>query len=563
MVYNLDSEVTRIADEYFSLLARAFPVMCASDEFHFLPRVQKAGEYLERLDDLSQEAIANVVEKVHDLDTRLNQLPKVTNFEEEIDRQLLLHNMAGLLIELEEANSWRHNPLLYLKVGCIGVDHALNKPCTAESECLRRAAERIAALKRLLKEAAENLDTIPGPYYRTALAMTGDAQRYFEEILRKLALKGNEAELEGPCQEAQEALSAFASELRAVGPAPAEAVRPVSVEELVQRHFGCTRTLEEIYAIAEEEWQDNLEEMDKLRHRIDASRDWLQLYESYRPTSGEELDLFRHYGDEIVGLREFCSGLDLLGGVSDQQVVLAETPTYLLSVRSGASYSSPLSLNPLEQAIFYITNRSSNGNSHMDKLRRQRLHREYRFLTAHETYPGHHLLDSVRRSLDNPIRRQVESPLFYEGWAYYAESILAERGWVREPLELLVDCKRRLWRAARCLIDVGLTLHKLTREKAADLLVSVGFAADEAMGQVERFRLNPGYQLCYSLGKYEILELRRRFQPRLGWVSFHRLLLDGGELPFNLASWRLEELTKDRRIGGPAEPATTSSPGRM
>ena len=303
--------------------------------------------------------------------------------------------------------------------------------------------------------------------------------------------------------------------------------------------------------------------MDRLTQRIDASRSWLQLYESYRPTTGEESDLFRHYDREISGLREFCLGLNLLTGVLDQQVVLAETPTYLLSVRSGASYSSPLGVDPLEQAIFYITNRSSNGDSQMDRLRRQRLHREYRFLAAHETYPGHHLLDSVRRNLDNPIRRQVESPLFYEGWAYYAESILAERGWVREPLELLVDCKRRLWRAARCLIDAGLALQRLTRENAVGMLMSVGFAADEAMGQVERFRLNPGYQICYSLGKYEILELRRRFVPRMGWLSFHRLLLEGGELPFALASWRLEELTKDRRVGGSAESESPSSLGRV
>jgi uncharacterized protein (DUF885 family) len=149
-------------------------------------------------------------------------------------------------------------------------------------------------------------------------------------------------------------------------------------------------------------------------------------------------------------------------------------------------------------------------------------------------------LDIIRRSLDNPVRRQVESPLFYEGWAYYAESILAESGYVEEELELLVDCKRRLWRAARCLIDSGLALQRFTREEAAGLLVSVGFAADEAVAQIERFLLNPGYQLCYSLGKYEIVDLRERFISRLGWKRFHSLLLESGEIPFRLATWRLE-----------------------
>ena len=94
------------------------------------------------------------------------------------------------------------------------------------------------------------------------------------------------------------------------------------------------------------------------------------------------------------------------------------------------------------------------------------------------------------------------------------------------------------------MIDSGLALQRLTAEEAAGLLVSVGFAADEAASQIERFRLNPGYQLCYSLGKYEIVDLRSRFLSSLGWKHFHLLLLEGGEVPFNLVAERFEKLSK-------------------
>ena len=99
------NEIDRIANEYFSLLARAFPVMCASDEFHFLPRVQEAVKFLDRMDELSQEAIGEVVASVHDLQSQLRKQRETQDFEKEIDRQFLLHNMAGLLIELEEVQS--------------------------------------------------------------------------------------------------------------------------------------------------------------------------------------------------------------------------------------------------------------------------------------------------------------------------------------------------------------------------------------------------------------------------------------------------------------------------
>ncbi|HBD07100.1 MAG TPA: hypothetical protein DCZ69_02470, partial [Syntrophobacteraceae bacterium] len=131
---------------------------------------------------------------------------------------------------------------------------------------------------------------------------------------------------------------------------------------------------------------------------------------------------------------------------------------------------------------------------------------------------------------------------FYEGWAYYAESLLAECGYVDRPIDLLVDCKRRLWRAARCQIDVGLTTAMLKPADAIELLTAAGFSSEEAKTQVNRFRLNPGYQLCYSLGRYEIMELRKAFAPRLGRGRFHRELLEGGQLPFHLAEQRLNNI---------------------
>ena len=544
------SLVSKIASKYFSLLARAFPVMCASDEFHFLPRVQEAAGFLERMEDLSQEAIASVVDSVGGLQAQLQKQPRAQDFEEEIDRQLLLHNMAGLLIELEEVKSWRHNPLLYLKVGCIGVDHALNKPFQDAEERFGRTAERLSGFKRLIDQGSKSLSSIPGPYYRIALAVVQHAQKYLDEILLESDGYNRREQLALPCAAAQEALSAFGTNLRELGSTPAATVQSVSVEELVQRHFGCTRSLEEIYSIAQEEWQNSLEEIERLRQRINPNQGWQQVYESYLPSNEGEFDLFRLYGNEIARLQKLCVNLELMSGPEDQELVLAETATYLRPVRSGASYSAPLTVDSRELAYFYVTIGDPSSNSHIDILRRQRLHREFRFLSAHETYPGHHLLDTIRRNLDNPVRRQVESPLFYEGWAYYAESILAESGYVEDELELLVDCKRRLWRAARCLIDSGLALRKFTAEDAAGLLVSVGFAADEAVAQIERFRLNPGYQLCYSLGKYEILDLRERFLPRLGWKRFHLLLLEGGEIPFDLAARRFENLTENSSSGG-------------
>jgi hypothetical protein len=50
-----------LAEEYFSLLARALPVCCLSDEFHFMPRVDLARFHQEQTDCLEKEFLEELL----------------------------------------------------------------------------------------------------------------------------------------------------------------------------------------------------------------------------------------------------------------------------------------------------------------------------------------------------------------------------------------------------------------------------------------------------------------------------------------------------------------------
>jgi uncharacterized protein (DUF885 family) len=99
-----------------------------------------------------------------------------------------------------------------------------------------------------------------------------------------------------------------------------------------------------------------------------------------------------------------------------------------------------------------------------------------------------------------------------------------------------------LWRSARCQIDVGLTAGFITKKDAVELLTTSGFSTGEAVRQIHRFQLNPGYQLCYSLGRYEIMRLKKAYGTRMGDEAFHAFLLEGGELPFHWIEKRLQAI---------------------
>ena len=529
-----------IADRYFAYLGAHFPVMCASDEFTFMPRAQTASSYYDRLDSLDADHLGDCMRAVKEFRSLFAACAREErDRERRLDLDLLQGSTSALLLELEQRRSWRYDPLLYLKVAFIALDHALTKPASDEEERRVRFQARLEAIPRLLRQATTNLDQMPESLHQAAVAMVSDCGAYLGELGRgPVGEEGDGPEL--GIRRAREALAAFARFLVAHPPVADRDVVHADLEARLRDHFLSVRALPEVFRIAQEEWRENLRALEALPRRLAPGRSWQELYHEYCPAEVEHLETIALYRRELLRLSRFFEERGFGWADLGAELEIRETPTYLRSIRSAASFSAAFSADPRERSFFYITTRLPERRSQESGiLLRKRLHREYKFLAAHETVPGHQLLDTVRRRLENPVRRQIESPLFYEGWAYYAESLLTESGYVASLLDELVDRKRRLWRAARCQIDVGLATGMLGRDEALRLLTTTGFSPEEAATQVERFAINPGYQVCYTLGRYEIEGLRATSGAHLDKDRFHRYLLEGGELPFHLLARRL------------------------
>jgi hypothetical protein len=537
----------KLALTYFNYLAQRFPVMCASDEFDFLPRAENASQHYDKLDTLEAVAIEETIDT-------LKQFQKDFAFPNDetgdldnlIDLNLLKANAAGILIELDSKRSWQYNPLLYLKIAFIGLDHALIKPAVDSNEVRERAFARLSAIPEILGQGMDNIRLVPETYYQASLMMAADCKEYLLEIgndSSKTFLKHHEGMFAKNLEIALTSLDALAQFLKSKSPEPDRRFAVTTLEDSLKNHFLSTRTPDEIFAIAREEWRDILGQLKKLQSQIAPNKTWEELYHAYRPAQGKEAEIIALYSQEIDRLRIFFGRNGFNEKFLSAPLEIDYTPTYLKSVRGSASFAAAFSRDPQEESYFYISSHfPRHGSEEIGNPLQKRLNREYKMLTAHETIPGHHFLDSVRRSLKNPIRRQIESPLFYEGWASYAESMLIEYGYLDDPLELLVSLKRNLWRSARCQIDVGLTLGKLTEKDALNLLKRCGFASQEASRQLDRFRLNPGYQLCYSYGSNEFKQLKQKYGHRLEGKDFHSFVLEGGEIPFHLIARRFENL---------------------
>jgi len=535
----------KLIESYFDYLARSFPVMCASDEFHFLPRSEAAGRYYDRMEILDPGFIEECIFTLREFRRDFDLLAAgEDDLERRIDLELLNSSIAGILIELEENRLWRHNPLLYLKIAFIGLDHAISKPAGSHKERIERTLARLGAIPGLFQQAARNVDRVPETFHQAALAMLNDCRRYLRETAQRLTAE-DAGRLSPAYEQTRSALGDFGTYLSTLRPVPDREFSVHSLETTLRDRFGSDRNLSEVFEIAVEEWSENLRELESLQKDLAPGKSWRELYHDYSPEEAGAIDTITLYQREMERLKHFFESNGFRGLIAPGLPLVCQTPTYLQSVRGSASFSAAFTKDGREKDFFYITTQAQHHRGHeIGELRRRRFHREYKFLTAHETFPGHYLLDFTRRMLENPVRSQIESPLFYEGWAYYVESLLTEYGYADHPTDRLVDRKRRLWRAARCQIDIGLNSGRLVPEDAMRLLTTAGFSPEEAQGQIDRFRLNPGYQLCYSLGRFEILRLREAYAGQMGHDTFHALLLEGGELPFHLIEKRLRRLDR-------------------
>ncbi len=167
-------------------------------------------------------------------------------------------------------------------------------------------------------------------------------------------------------------------------------------------------------------------------------------------------------------------------------------------------------------------------------------HREYRMTCAHETYPGHHLLDASRLSLAQPLRRAIEQPIFHEGWACFAEELMRLTGYFSRPGDQLLLARRRLSHAIRGKVDIGLQTGTMNIPTAANYLKEMGISRERAMSSARKYPLNPGYQLCYTLGLHRFLDLFHRYGGD-NLPNFARTVLAQGEIHFTYLEKILQE----------------------
>lgn len=109
----------------------------------------------------------------------------------------------------------------------------------------------------------------------------------------------------------------------------------------------------------------------------------------------------------------------------------------------------------------------------------------------HETLPGH-LLQIDQAGPIHPLQARYAAG-YFEGWAVYAESLVANSG-LLTPRDELGAIQSQLFRLARVSTDIGIHVHRWTRARAIQWMRDmVGFDLFFSLeAEVDRYCIEPG-----------------------------------------------------------------------
>ena len=170
----------------------------------------------------------------------------------------------------------------------------------------------------------------------------------------------------------------------------------------------------------------------------------------------------------------------------------------------------------------------------------------------HEGVPGHHLQIGTTRYLGEELTRYQRllagTSGYVEGWALYAERLMAELGYLEDPAYYMGLLSSQALRAVRVVIDIGMHLElpipereeyhggeTWTPELALPFLIERSFFPEKMLAsEVDRYLGWPGQAISYKVGEREWLAARESARQSLGdqfnLKAFHRAALELGPM---------------------------------
>jgi uncharacterized protein (DUF885 family) len=467
-----------------------------------------------------------------------------------IDCRILRTNLEYTLFQIDSLREYEWNPMNYNPGGAIYV--LLARDFAPLDERLESVRHRLIRIPAVLDAARKVLKTPPKIYTETALQQnTGTIGLIRDELNVYIAQSGWTAEKKEALKAAQD--SAVGA-LRSFGEWMQKDLLPRSTADFRLGDELYRRKLQ--YALESDISKEEI--MKRAESDLRATQEALYetalpLYRGFLP-KGDTTDkntVIRKVLDKLAGSHpgneniveratgdlqkatEFVRAQNLVTVPSDPVKVIV-----MPEFQRGVAVAYCDAAGPLEkngQTLFSISPTPKDWT----KERTVSFFREYndymlQNLTIHEAMPGHYLQLAHANQFKAPtmVRAIFSSGTFVEGWATYAEQLMAEKGY-GGPEVRMQQLKMRLRLIINAMLDQKIHTQGMTEKEAMDLMKNEGYQEEgEAAGKWRRACLSSTQLSTYYVGNIGINDLRtayeKKFGPSTGLKTMHDALLSFG-----------------------------------
>jgi uncharacterized protein (DUF885 family) len=536
------------SDNFTTIADAAVASWCAQypDEATF------AGEhsYDDRLGDPTVDGTQRRRAQLTALITQLDELPPdQLVIADQVDRDILRTAAQSELLELTDLDEASWNPMLHNPGQALyGL---LSRDFAPLPQRLSSVAGRLRAVPDHLEAARGRLSDMSKVHVETAIGQLDGTLALIEsEIPAALAEAGSGTDLSAEISQAATAVRAHQDWLR--GQLPGAQRSPRLGKELFADKLALTLAtpwqpatlLDQAYRDLDRVEAELAELVGRTTGSGTADRAAIAAEFSRlaadAPTSDTILQLCR---DALTETTEFVRRHDLMT-LLDDPVDIIEMP----EIDRGVAVAYCVPVGALETAPLTPQFAVSPTPKDWSEDRVRSFYREYNNhmlhnLTIHEAMPGHveQLSHAHRYQASNRVRGVFISGSFVEGWAVYAEQLMAGLGY-RSDISAeaaaavrMQQLKMQLRSVLNTIMDVSFHTGDLDERQAMELMTVRGYQEDgEAAGKWRRVQLSSTQLSTYYVGYLEVsalvAELRRTY-PSWSDRQLHDEVLNYGSPP--------------------------------
>ncbi len=495
------------------------------------------------LDDLSPTGRQRAYDFAHRILAEVERIePAQLSPANRIDREILLNQLRSDIWNEESLQAAEWDPLLYSRLAGDALYSLMARDFAPLPQRLAAATARMEALPRLYRQMRGNLDParVPKIHAETASKQNKGVINLIDELIvpnaknlpadERRKLDAAVAALRREVDENQrwidhELIPNARGDFR-LGKERYDAKlafalnSPLSREEIRRRaEAAMTSTRAEMYAIARQVLAGKrnappLPEHPTPAQQQKAIQTALELAYADRPAR-----------DRVIATAEaalarataFVREKDIVG-VPDAPLKIIPMPEF----QQGVALAYCDSPGPLDNTLetFYAVSPIPRDwtKKQVDSFLREYNNRSIEELTIHEAMPGHYLQLWHSNQYPSVLRAVLSSGAFIEGWAVFAEKLMADQGYLdRDPLYRLVHLKWDLRTIANALLDQGIHVDGMTREQAMRLMTQQAFQEErEAAGKWVRAQLTSAQLPTYFVGWQEHMDLYAEARKREG-----------------------------------------------